>query len=260
MSAAAGSVTSSGIDLSGVDRQAVAEARRDLAAALRLAHRHGLSEGICNHFSYALPGHEDLFLLNPYGRHWAEMRASDILLLDGAGRVLDGTGEPEVTALCIHGPVHRLCPEARAVLHTHMPYATSLSMLEDQTLLPLHQTALRFWGQVAYDENFAGLAQEPAEGERLAGVLGDRQVLFMANHGVMVAGPSIGQAFDRLYYLERACRQQIEAMQTGRPLRPVSANVAGFTAAQYAAINDYGEDHFRALKRLLDRDGEDYAA
>jgi len=256
MSAVQGSVT----DRQDIDWQAVAEARRDLAAALRLAHRHGLSEGICNHFSYALPGRSDLFLLNPYGRHWAEMRASDILLVDGEGQVIAGEGVPERTALCIHGPVHNRCPEARAVLHTHMPYATILSMLEDQTLLPLQQTAMRYWGRIAYDEDFAGLAQEPEEGERLASVLGDKQVLFMANHGVMVAGPSIAVAYDRLYYLERACRQQVEAMQTGRPLRAVSDNVAGFTAAQYAAINDYGQDHFDALKRLLDRDGEDYAA
>ncbi|GAB5468223.1 MAG: aldolase [Rhodospirillales bacterium] len=243
-----------------LDWPAVETARRDLAAALRLADRFGLGEGICNHFSFALPGRDDRFLLNPYGRHWAEMRASDILLLDGEGRVLAGEGEPETTALSIHGPIHSRCPEARAVLHTHMPYATSLTLLEDQRLLPLHQTALRFWGQVAYDESFAGLADSAEEGERLAGVLGDRQVLFMANHGVLVAGPSIAVAFDRLYYLERACRQQVEAMQTGRPLRAVSDNIAGLTAAQFAAMNDFGADHFSALKRLLDRDGADYAA
>lgn len=244
----------------GVDGDQLAQARRDLAAALRLAHRFGFGEGICNHFSFALPGCDDLFLLNPLGRHWAEMRASDVLLLDGEGRVLAGEGEPELTAFCIHAPVHRRCAAARAVLHTHMPYATAMTMLADQRLLPLHQTALRFWGHIAYDEDFAGLADDPAEGERLAALLGERQVLFMANHGVLVTGPTIATAFDRLYYLERACRQQVLALQTGQALRPVGDNVAKQTAAQFAAINDYGEDHFRALKRLLDKDGEDYAA
>lgn len=243
-----------------IDREGLAEARRDLAAALRLADRFGLSEGICNHFSFALPGHDDLFLLNPFGRHWAEMRASDILLLDPEGRVVDGTGEPELTALCIHAPVHQRCPEARAILHTHMPYATALTMLEDQRLLPLHQTALRFWNEVAYDETFAGLAHDHGEGERLAALLGSRQVLFMANHGVLVTAPTIALAFDRLYYLERACQQQVNAMQTGRPLRMVGENVAGLTADQYRSGEDYSEAHFAALKRILDRDGADYAA
>ncbi|MEO1193959.1 MAG: aldolase [Pseudomonadota bacterium] len=245
---------------SDIDQEAVAQGRLDLAAALRLADRYGLGEGICNHFSFALPGRNDLFLLNPYGRHWAEMRASDILLLDESGTVLAGEGEAETTALSIHAPIHRACPEARAVLHTHMPYATALSLLEDQRLLPLHQTALRFWGQIAYDSAFAGLADSQAEGARLAEVLDDKQVLFMANHGVLVAGPSIAVAFDRLYYLERACRQQVEAMQTGRPLRAVSDAIAAKTAAQFATMNDFGVDHFAALKRILDRDGADYRA
>ncbi len=243
-----------------VDREMLEEARRDLAAALRLAHRFGLSEGICNHFSFALPGRDDLFLLNPFGRHWAEMRARDILLVDAKGGVIEGEGEPELTALCIHAPVHQNCPSARAVLHTHMPYATAMTMLEDQRLLPLHQTALRFWNEVAYDETFSGLAQDHAEGERLAGLLGERQVLFMANHGVLVTAPDIALAFDRLYYLERACQQQVQAMQTGRPLRLVGENIAGHTAAQYRSGADYSKAHFTALKRLLDRDGEDYAA
>ncbi len=245
---------------SDVDPDALAAARRDLAAALRLAHRFGLSEGICNHFSYALPGHNDRFLLNPFGRHWAEMRASDILLVDAGGKVLVGGGEPELTALCIHAPIHQRCPSARAILHTHMPYATAMTMLQDQRLLPLHQTALRFWKQVAYDETFSGLAQEWSEGERLAGVLGDREVLFMAGHGVLVTAPDIALAFDRLYYLERACQQQVIAMQTGRPLRMIGENIAGHTAEQYRAGADYSQAHFAALKRLLDHDGEDYAA
>ncbi len=253
----AGNDALAGLD---IDREGLEEARRDLAAALRLAYRHGLSEGICNHFSYALPGRDDLFLMNPFGRHWAEMRASDILLIDQDGKVLAGEGTPELTALCIHAPIHQRCATARCVLHTHMPYATAMTMLEDQRLLPLHQTALRFWNEVAYDEHFAGLAHERAEGERLADLLGDRQVLFMANHGVLVTGPDIAMAFDRLYYLERACQQQVNAMQTGRPLRMVSENIAGHTAAQYRDGGVYSREHFDALKRLMDRDGEDYAA
>ncbi len=100
----------------------IQQARVDLAAALRLAVRYGFHEGICNHFSYALLGRDDRFLLNPYGTHWSQLRASDLLVVDGAGKVLEGGGVAEVSAFCIHAPIHQRHPRARAVLHTHMPH------------------------------------------------------------------------------------------------------------------------------------------
>lgn len=240
-------------------RAEIDRAKVELAAALRLAVRFGLQEGICNHFSYAVPGRSDLFLLNPFGRHWAEMRASDILLLDAEGQVLEGEGTPELTAFCIHSRVHLQHPRARAVLHTHMPWATALTCLEEGRLLPVHQNSLRFWGEVAYDDDYNGLAGDRAEGDRIAATLGAKRIVFMANHGVMVAGESIPQAFDDLYYLERACQIQVLAMQTGRPLKLVSDNVAGMTRSQFVT-GTYAREHFASLMRLLDREGEDYAA
>jgi len=240
-------------------RAHIDQAKIDLAAALRLADRHGFSEGICNHFSYAVPGYSDLFLLNPYGRHWAEMRASDILLLDAEGRKLEGRGEAELTAFWIHSRVHVGNPKARAVLHVHMPWATTLTSIESGRLLPCSQNALRFWNDVAYDDDYNGLAGDKAEGDRIAGTLNGKRVVFMANHGVTVVGETIARAFDDLYYLERACELQVKAMQTGRPLKLVSDNVAGNVKAALDA-NPYAADHFVALKRLLDREGQDYAA
>ena len=180
--------------------EAIQQARVDLAAALRLAERFGLHEGICNHFSYALPGRDDRFLLNPYGTHWSQVTASGLQLVDGAGQVLDGDGEAEVSAFSIHAPIHQRHRRARAVLHTHMPYATSLTSLEDGRLEPVTQNALRFHGDVAYDDDYNGVAEDTAEGERMAGVLGDNRVLFLAHHGVIVVGETIAQAFDDLYY------------------------------------------------------------
>ncbi len=240
-------------------RQAIDRAKEDLAAALRLAARFGLHEGICNHFSYAIPGRTDLFLLNPFARHWAEMRASDILLLDAEGRVIEGEGEAEATAFWIHSRVHLANPQARAVLHTHMPYATTLTSLEDGRLLPVSQNALRFFNDVAYDEEYNGLGNDKAEGERIAATLQGKRVVFMANHGIIVAGESIARAFDDLYYLERACQLQVMAMQTGRPLRFVSDNVAGMTKSQIDASN-CADHHFAALKRLMAAEGQDFAA
>src|SRR3546814_3288387 len=118
---------------------AVAQARIDLAAALRWAARLGLHEGICNHFSVTIPGRDDLFLVNAHGVHWSQVTASSLLLLDSQGAIVEGEGQVEETALYIHWRVHRAVPRARCVLHTHMPYATALTSLEDQTIRMVNQ-------------------------------------------------------------------------------------------------------------------------
>ena len=166
--------------------------RRHLAAALRLAAAHDFNEGICNHFSAALPGPDERYLINPYGVHWSEMRPDDLLLIDGAGTVLEGEGEVEATARHIHVAGHRANPRHVAILHVHMPHATALTMIEGGRLEMAHQTAARFHGRVAYDETFGGLALDEAEGERIAAtsrVNSGADVLFLANRGVTVGGP-----------------------------------------------------------------------
>src|SRR4051794_2862038 len=115
--------------------------RRELAAALRLAAHLDLNEGICNHFSCALPGPQERYLINPYGVHWCEMRPGDLLLIDGAGQVLEGEGEVETTARNIHVAGHRANPRHACILHVHMPYATALTMVETGRLEMAHQTA-----------------------------------------------------------------------------------------------------------------------
>ena len=241
----------------GVDRQA----RVDLAAALRLAVRFGLNEGIANHFSFALPGREERYLLNPHGVHWSQVRARDILVVDRHGEVLDGEGEAERTAVCIHGQVHLRHPRARCVLHTHMPYATALTAIEDGRLEPVNQNSLMFYGDVAYDEDYGGLADSEEEGARIADALGDKRVLFLANHGVIVVGTTIAGAFNDLYYLERACLVQVLAMSTGRPLKRVGDNLAAKTFDPDRREHEvYGEAHFAALKRVLDAEDPAYAA
>jgi len=241
-------------------KEVIQQAKVDLAAALRLAARFGLNEGVCNHFSYAIPGAADRFLLNPHGIHWSLIRASDILLIDGEGRTLEGAGEAELTAFTIHGRIHSMHPGAHCVMHTHMPYATALTCIEEGWLEPVHQSSLRFYNDVSYDPDYNGLAEDPAEGDRIAGCLAGRKVLFLANHGVIVVGESIARAFDDLYYLERACQVQVLAMSTGRPLKLVGDNTAAKTRAEYDAGGNYPEAHFNGLKRLLDVEAPDYVA
>jgi ribulose-5-phosphate 4-epimerase/fuculose-1-phosphate aldolase len=240
-------------------------ARVDLAACYRLADRFGLNEGIDNHLTLLVPGHSDRFLLPPFGMHWSEVKASDFLAVEFSGRVVSGQGSVEDTALYIHGPAHRLSPQGRCVLHTHMPYATALCMLENPRLEMAVQSALGFYEDVAYDPMYNGLALDVSEGERLARALGDKSVLMMGNHGVLVVGKTVPQAFERLYFLERAAQAQILALSTGRPLRLIPEPVVKMTVAQFGAGGTVGgrdraDLHFDALKRVLDRSASDYAS
>ena len=233
--------------------------RVELAAAFRLAVRFGFHEGIDNHFSLALTEDGREFLVNPYGRHFGELRARDLLRVDTDGKVLAGEGTVEPSALYIHGRMHAARPDLKCILHTHMPYATALTSVEGARLEPINQNALRFCGEIAYDDEYGGLALDGAEGERLAAVLGARRVLFMANHGVATTGTSVAAAFDDLYFLERACQNQVLAMSTGRPLKPVPEDEVARTRHQFDHYQGHAEVHFAALKRTLDRDEPDYA-
>ena len=234
-------------------------ARVDLAAAFRLAVRMDLHEGVCNHFSLMLPGGKK-FLLNRYGLHWSEVTASNLLALDAQGNVLEGEGEFEKTAFYIHSRIHLADARAACVLHTHMPYATALTLLENGRLEMVEQNALRFHDDIAYDDTYNGLVVDNAEGDRLARVLGGKRVMFLANHGVIVVGPSVAEAFDLMYYLERACRLQVLARSTGMKLRAVRAEVVEETYRMILADTPkYAGAHFSALKRLLDREEPDYS-
>jgi ribulose-5-phosphate 4-epimerase/fuculose-1-phosphate aldolase len=234
-------------------------ARIDLAAAFRLAVRFDLHEGVCNHFSVMLADGQT-FLLNRYGLHWGEVNASNLLALDAAGRVVAGEGEYEKTAFWIHSRIHRAHAHAACVLHTHMPYATALTLLEDGRLEMVEQNALRFHNDIAYDDEYNGLVVDEAEGDRLARVLGTKRVLFLANHGVIVVGPTVAEAFDLLYYLERSCRLQVLARMMGGKRRAVRPEVVERTYRLLRAdAPQYAGAHFSALKRLLDREEPAYA-
>jgi ribulose-5-phosphate 4-epimerase/fuculose-1-phosphate aldolase len=209
-----------------LDSDAVMQARIELAACFQLAAQHGFEEGGCNHFSAVVPGHEDLFFVNPYGYAFAEITASRLLTCDFDGHVIQGEGKPEATAFYIHARLHRAMPRVQAAFHTHMPNATALCLLEGPPLLWLGQTALKFYGRTAVDEDYGGLALDESEGDRIAAAMGDADILFLKNHGVMVAGASIAEAWDDLYYLERAAEVQLKAMSSNRPLKAVPHDVA----------------------------------
>ena len=248
------------VTLGNVDREALWKARVDLAASLRMAARLGLEEGICNHFSAMVPGRDDLFLVNPYGLMFREVTASSILVCDFDGNVVDGEGQPEATAFFIHARLHKRLPRARAAFHTHMPYSTALSMVEGEPLIWAGQTSLKFYGRVAVDEHYNGLALDAAEGDRIAAAMGDADVVFLRNHGVMVTAPTIAMAWDDLYYLERAAEVQVKAMSTERALRAIGPELARKTQAQMRpAEAESARLHLEAVKRLLLREAPEFA-
>ena len=233
------------------DSPAVAALRADLALALRAAAHHGLAEGVCNHFSVELPDQSGRFLLNPRGLLWHEVQADDVVLVDGAGTALAGRHPVESTAMFIHAAIHRIARQP-CVLHTHMPHATALTLTADRALDPaLSQTAMRFHGRLAVDAQYNGLALDAAEGERIARAMGGADVVFLANHGVVVCGPQLAHAYDDLYYLERACQAQVLAQSTGRPLAPVNADLAARVAAQTLGERLQSELFFEALRRTV---------
>lgn len=236
------------------------DARIDLAVALRWAARLGLGEGICNHFSLAIPNRPGHFLINPQGLHWAEVTPADLVVVDASGRKVAGRYYVEPTAFFIHGAIHRGQRQPNCVMHTHMPYATALTVIQGGCLEWASQNALKFYARVAYDDHYNGLALDEQEGARMCAALGDADVLFLANHGVIVCGPSVATAFDDLYYLERACMVQVLAAGTGKSLRTVPEPIAQLTARQMARENQQAELHLQALKRLLDRGEPGWAA
>jgi len=230
---------------------AVSTLRTDLALALRAAAHHGLAEGVCNHFSIELPDGSGRFLLNPRGLMWSEVQADDIVMIDVQGQVLAGRHAVEPTAMFIHAAIHRIAAKA-CVLHTHMPYATALTLTRARALdTRLSQNAMRFHGRVAADAQYNGLALDAREGERIAHAMQGADLVFLGNHGVVVCGERIDYAYDDLYYLERACMVEVLARQSGLPLEPVNEALAANVASQTRGEQLQAELFFKALGRRL---------
>lgn len=236
--------------------------REDLAAAFRWSAHLDLHEGVANHFSVAVDPAGERFLINPRGMYFGRARASRLAMMD-TGRLDEDPIAHDVdpTAWVLHGHLHARVPRARCVLHTHMPYATALACLDGFEFLMLDQNACRFHERIAYDRDYAGMALDPDEGERVAALLqSGRDILFLGNHGVIVVGPSIAEAFDDLYYLERAAKLQILALSTGRELSLVDDQTAAAVRDQWMSYPQGSELHFRAIREALDAAGDDYTS
>jgi ribulose-5-phosphate 4-epimerase/fuculose-1-phosphate aldolase len=236
------------------------QARVDLAAAFRLAEHFNWHEAVANHFSLAVSPDGKRFLMNPRWRHFSRIKASDLLLLDAEDKqTMERPDAPDETAWCIHGRIHARLAHARCVLHVHPPYATALAGLADPEIKPIEQNTARFYNRIAYDLGYEGMATSEDEGERLARLLGNRKTMMLGNHGVLVAAASVAEAFDELYYLERACQTLVLAYSTGRPLNVMSDAVAEKTAQEWEEYADQSLAHFKEMKGILAEQSPDFA-
>jgi len=236
--------------------------RVDLAAAFQWTARLNMHEAVANHFSLVLDDKNERFLINPNQRHFSRIKASDLLELDIADKsVLTKPDAPDATAWGLHSSIHKYCRHAVCALHVHSIYATVLASLSDSRLLPVDQNSAMFFNRVAIDEDYGGLAFE-SEGKRCAQLMNDPKikVLIMGNHGILVIGNSVADAFDRLYYFERACQTYILALQTGKTLRLIPDEIAEKVARQIEGFSGEDSNHFKEIKLILDQEGSDYAS
>ena len=220
---------------------------------------HGFSEGIFNHLTFVVPGRSDRYYQIPFGMHWSEVTASSFMEVGiDDGKVKRGAGDVERSCYCIHAPIHKALPQAKA----RVSYPHAVRERADAARRPAHQGDRPDRGRPDGARSpmttiYTGPAFDPAEGERLASVIGDKKVLFMANHGISTVGETIAEAYDRLYYIERVAQVQIYAMWTGQPLKqlpePWSEDQAQDHRRQLYSGPRTAERHFDALKRMLDR-------
>ena len=237
----------------------ISELQKDLAAVFRWTARLNMTEGIANHFSACIPNSND-FYVNGSGMHFSSIKASDMILVK-QNMIEEIKKQPELvdpTALNIHGAIHKKVPHARCILHVHSKYATALSTLKNPTLEPIDQNTMRFYNRIAIYDDFGGLGFEE-ESNKMAAAIGNNRSMLLANHGILTVGETIADAFDELYYFEKACETYITALSTNKELNLVEPKIAEKTAQEWEnyPIN-MGKQHLKAIRLILDNENSDY--
>ncbi|PLL14003.1 hypothetical protein C0V75_00690 [Tabrizicola sp. TH137] len=235
--------------------------RCDMAAAFRWTAKLNMHESVANHFSLAVNADGSRFLINPNGRHFARITASSLIEIDANDPgTMQRPDAPDPTAWGLHGSIHRGLPHARCVMHVHSVHATVLASLADSRLPAIDQNSAMFHDRMVIDDHYGGMAFEE-EGARCAALLADPKTIamVMGNHGVLIVGQTVAEAFNRLYYFERAAETYIRALQTGRPLRVLPDDIAEKTAQEWEAYPGFAQAHLKELRALLDEEGAAYA-
>jgi ribulose-5-phosphate 4-epimerase/fuculose-1-phosphate aldolase len=228
------------------------QVRIDLAACYRLCALNGWDDTVYTHVSAGVPGEPGHFLINEFGLRFDEISASNLVKIDLAGKVIDRVAaKVNVSGFAIHGAVHAARRDAHCVMHLHNTHTIAVG-IQEQGLLPLSQHALRFYGEIGYHD-YEGLALSNEEQRRMIEALGSRHVLMLCNHGTVVCGRSVAEAYVLMETLDRACRIQIEAQAGGGKL--VAPSVAVCEATHRGLVGDgspEGALEWPALLRKLD--------
>ena len=230
--------------------------RVDLAACYRLVHAHGWCDQIYNHITARVPGPDHHFLINPFGLAYDEITASSLVKIDLEGNVMDGSEYGiNMAGYTIHSAIHAARDDAMCVVHTHSDAGVAVSCLKDG-FLPMTQGGLQFYNRMAYHD-YEGIALDLSERERLVADLGHHWAMILRNHGLLTIGETVSRAFTRLYYLEQACKVQLDVMRTGGELVLPTPEVSEHTAQQWeSGIEGMRENElpeWPAYLRMLDR-------
>ena len=237
--------------------------RVDMAAVFRISARLGWNEQIGNHNSIMLPlarpGDTPTFLINPRGYRFEELCASSLIVCDLDGNVLRGSGELRKVAFFIHARIHVQNPAATCVLHVHPQYLTALALLDEPEITLSHFNDLILNDRTAFDWGAESGADSTAEGDRIAAALGRKSILVMGSHGVTVVGPDIASAFDELHQAERTMMYHMTALSTGKRLRQLPEESRRHYLGAWGDKVD-ARMHLDAWRRMLDKEGSDYAS
>tara|TARA_B100001175_G_scaffold236998_1_gene203355 strand:+ start:25 stop:753 length:729 start_codon:yes stop_codon:yes gene_type:complete len=236
------------------------EILKDLAAVFRWTAKLNMHEAVANHLSICAPGSNEDFYVNGTGMHFSTIKSSDLVLVEQS-KINELKDKPELvdpTALYIHGSIHKKVPHAKCILHVHSKYATALATLEDPTLPPIDQNTMRFFNRVGVYSDFGGMGFEE-EAAKMATKIGNKKVLLMSNHGVLTTGQTVAEAFDELFYFERACETYITALSTNKKLKIVSDEIAEKTAQEWENYTADQQDlHLKAIRSILDSEDPTY--
>jgi ribulose-5-phosphate 4-epimerase/fuculose-1-phosphate aldolase len=238
------------------------QTRVELAACYRLIDKYGMTDLIYNHITARIPGTEDCLLINLYGLLYKEITASSLAKIDLDGEILwkpDTDYGINRSGFVIHGAIHRARPDVKCVIHTHTRAGIAVSAMKCG-LLPMSQTAIRFFGHIGYHD-YEGPAVDLDERERLVRDLGPHDAMIMRNHGLLACGATIPQAFNTMYQLEMACRSQVDVMAARTELFLPPQEVLERTAHLYqpGTRRPYGLLEWPAMLRLLDAEEKDSA-
>ena len=236
------------------------EILNDLAAVFRWTARLKMHEAVANHFSVSAPDSSEDFYVNGSGIHFSTIKSSDLVLIEQS-KINELKDKPELvdpTALYIHGSIHKKVPNAKCILHVHSKYATALATLEDPTLPPIDQNSMRFFNRVGVYSDFGGMGFEE-EAKKMANKIGNKKVLLMSNHGILTTGQTVAEAFDELFYFEKACETYITALSTNKKLKIVSNEIAEKTAQEWENCSPTHQDlHLKAIRSILDSEDPSY--